>query len=198
MIHHETGSLQRETQHTTTVPRSPHILRTRPDAATHDDFDPHTNSPHSATAAGARPNIANATPTSEESLQTLCLLMREVVAEQRHQSSLLEDLVEHTCRTRRKKEGELASWRRTHPQLATLCRRASAKLGEIQTDYLHAIVEDVMQNYEGLSESEFLLTEFVDRFGIRFTHLNNLVQMLAQLGNATESMTDKTQEQIGK
>lgn len=211
MIHPKTHSLRCDAPQPATISPSSQFISTLPDATPHEDFfDAYqdslantlvTDGDIGGAGSGASGNTAEsaATPSVGESLHSLCLLMREVLAEQRHQSSLLEDLVDHTCRLRRKKEGELANWRRTHPRLAMQCRHASAKLSEIQTDYLHTIVDDVLQNYEGLSEGEFLLTEFVDRFGIRFTHLNNLVQTLAQLGNtSSDTMADKTHEQLGK
>ncbi|MGL4943733.1 MAG: hypothetical protein ACRC46_11145 [Thermoguttaceae bacterium] len=210
MIHPKTHSLRCDHPQSQAVTPSPQFIHSITDATDNNAKDNNAEDNNAEDSDGVElrqeprhnaattPQSERATPTADESLHSLCLLMREMLAEQRHQSSLLEDLVDHTCRLRRKKEGELANWRRTHPRLAIQCRQASAKLSEIQTDYLHTIVEDVLQNYEGLSEGEFLLTEFVDRFGIRFTHLNNLVQTLAQLGNTSESVTDKTHQQLGK
>lgn len=131
-----------------------------------------------------RATSEKAAEKSDDSASTLCDLMRELIREQRHQTSLLEDLVDHTCRLQRRKEGELSRWRRGHPQLAAQCRRAASALSDIQTDYLHTIVQEVSTGLDTFPESELFLGEFVDRFGMRFAHLNSLVQTLAQLGNS--------------
>ena len=37
---------------------------------------------------------------------------------------------------------------------------------------------------ENLLEGEFMMNEFVDRFGPRLAHLNGVLQVLAQLGTS--------------
>lgn len=42
-------------------------------------------------------------------------------------------------------------------------------------------------NEEDLLDGEFVLSEFVDRFGPRLAHLNGVLQVLAQLGTGVPS-----------
>jgi len=42
---------------------------------------------------------------------------------------------------------------------------------------------EVNANPEGLVDGEFILSEFVDRFGPRMAHLNGVLQVLATLSS---------------
>ena len=75
------------------------------------------------------------------------------------------------------------------------CSNSSARLwGEIvigqpfaaQTEFLESLTEEIEDQEEHLIEGDYMLNEFVDRFGPRLAHLNGVLQVLAQLGsNAT-------------
>ena len=112
--------------------------------------------------------------------------MREMISAQDRQNELLEELVDQVGQTHKRKLLELALWKRSNPELAEYCRRAAVKLERVQADLLASIVEEVDSNAEMLLDSEFGLSEFIDRFGPKFMHLNGLFQILAQLGNAPE------------
>ena len=84
---------------------------------------------------------------------------------------------------------ELASWKQANPDLSYFCKLAADKLGKVQTEMLSTITTEVEDGYEMFLDSEFALGEFVDRFGPRFAHLNGLLQVLAQLGNAPDFVT---------
>lgn len=112
--------------------------------------------------------------------------MRELLGAQDRQNELLEELVSQTSQYQRRKTMELALWKKSHPELAEFCKRAAGKLERVQTDLLASITEEVEYNSETLMESEFGLSEFVDRFGSKFMHLNALLQVLSQLGNAPD------------
>ena len=63
-----------------------------------------------------------------------------------------------------------AEWR---PRRSRKCRRNSSKL-----------TDEVNSNAEELLDGEFVLNEFIDRFGPRLAHLNGVIQVLAQLSSA--------------
>ena len=46
---------------------------------------------------------------------------------------------------------------------------------------------EIQDNEEYLLEGEYMLNEFVDRFGPRLAHLNGVLQVLAQLGGSEPS-----------
>jgi len=143
--------------------------------------------PHFFTQIDVAPSAPKPIPqTQQGALNELCLLMRDMLAAQDRQNELLEELVEQQVGMQRQRVGELASWKQANPELAYFCKQAAERLGRIQTDYLNAITEEVQNNYESIRDSEFMLNDFIDRFGPRFVHLNGILQVLIQLGNAPD------------
>ena len=69
------------------------------------------------------------------------------------------------------------------PELARSCRDAAETLSRVQTQFLDNLTEEIRDSEESLSDSEFMLNEFVDRFGPRLAHLNGVLQVLPQLGH---------------
>jgi hypothetical protein len=113
-------------------------------------------------------------------------LMHEQLTVQNRQNDLLEKLIAQISQTHYRKLYELALWKHANPDLAEFCRRASIKLERVQTDLLSAITEEIDENVETFFDSEYALSEFVDRFGMKFLQLNSLLQILSQLGNAPD------------
>jgi hypothetical protein len=60
-------------------------------------------------------------------------------------------------------------------------------LSRVQAQFLESITDEVEANEEDLLDGEFVLSEFVDRFGPRLAHLNGVLQVLAQLGHGVPS-----------
>ena len=121
-------------------------------------------------------------------LNEMCLLLREMLAAQDRQNELLEELVEQHVAMQRHRVSELANWKNANPELAYFCKKAAERLGRIQTDYLNSITEEIHDNFESIRDSEYMFNDFIDRFGPRFVHLNGILQVLAQLGNAPDMM----------
>jgi len=144
---------------------------------------------HFFTQIDVGPSTPKPLPQSTQGvLGELCLLMREMLAAQDRQNELLEELVEQNVAMQRQRVAELATWKNANPELAYFCKKAAERLGRIQTDYLNAITEEVQSNFESLRDSEFMFNDFIDRFGPRFVHLNGILQVLVQLGNAPDMM----------
>jgi len=131
--------------------------------------------------AGAQVNRqAEAGDTSSEQ----AALLRGILAAQDRQNELLEELVSQLSAAQRQRNQELAQWKQANPELARGCRMAAEALGKVQVEFLRTMSREVNENSEVLADGEFMLNEFVDRFGPRLAHLNGVLQMLAQLGNA--------------
>jgi hypothetical protein len=143
--------------------------------------------PHFFTQIDVAPSAPKPLPQSQQgALHELCLLMREMLAAQDRQNELLEELVEQHVTMQRQRIGELASWKQANPELAYFCKKAAERLGRIQTDYLNSITEEVHNNFESIRDSEYMFNDFIDRFGPRFAHLNGILHVLVQLGNAPD------------
>jgi hypothetical protein len=99
------------------------------------------------------------------------------------QNELLEELVGQLSGSQKQRATELGQWKQANPHLAKNCRLAAEALGKVQTEFLSSLTREVNENYEALLDGEFMLNEFVDRFGPRLAHLNGLLQVLSQLSS---------------
>ncbi|MCS7469131.1 hypothetical protein NZK35_20965 [Stieleria sp. ICT_E10.1] len=115
--------------------------------------------------------------------QVVVDLLRHLVAGQQQQNQLLERLIQQNNAMNEQRASELQQWKEANPRLARSCRAAAETLSRVQTQFLDNLTEEICDSEEGLEESEFILNEFVDRFGPRLAHLNGVLQVLAQLGN---------------
>lgn len=110
-------------------------------------------------------------------------LLREVLAAQDRTNELLEELGTVLAATQKQRASELQQWRNAHPALSGACREAAEALTRVQIEYLERMTEEINDTSEDMVEGEFMLNEFVDRFGPRLAHLNGVIQVLAQLSS---------------
>lgn len=124
------------------------------------------------------------TPVGGGGTAEMVALLRELLAAQDRQNELLEEMINQFNSNQRQRANELGQWKQANPQLARDCRSAAEALGKIQTEYLVSLTQEISENYESLRDGEFMLNEFVDRFGPRLAHLNGLLQVLSQLSSS--------------
>lgn len=110
-------------------------------------------------------------------------LLRELLAAQDRQNELLEELIGQLHASQRQRANELGQWKQANPHLARRCRRAAKALGKVQTEFLDNITQEINANFDTLVEGDFMLNEFIDRYGPRLAHLNGLLQVLSQLSS---------------
>jgi len=113
-------------------------------------------------------------------------LLREILAAQDRQNELLEELVHQLSGSQKQRANELGQWKQANPHLARSCRKAAEALGKVQTEFLDSLTREITENCEVLMDGEFMLNEFVDRFGPRLAHLNGLLQVLSQLSSTPD------------
>jgi hypothetical protein len=116
-------------------------------------------------------------------------LLRQLVASQHQQNRLLEELIHQNSAANKQRAHELQQWKNANPELARSCRRAAETLSRVQTQFLDVMTEEIADTEDHLIEGEYMLNEFVDRFGPRLAHLNGVLQVLAQLGSSDASNT---------
>ena len=114
-----------------------------------------------------------------ESEQTY--LLHQLLTGQDRQNELLQELVNLLGAAQKQRANELGQWKQANPHLAKNCRAAAESLSKVQTEFLNSVTEEIGDNYESFLDGEFMLNEFVDRFGPRMAHLNGLLQVLSQL-----------------
>lgn len=124
---------------------------------------------------------SEATPASNE--RVVIELLRALVAGQQQQNRLLEDMVQQQAAAHKQRVNELQQWKNANPDLARSCRSAAETLSRVQTQFLDSLTEEIQDSEDHLMEGEYMLNEFVDRFGPRLAHLNGVLQVLAQLGS---------------
>jgi len=108
------------------------------------------------------------------------LLEQMVVGQDRH-NELLEEILEQLGSAQRQRSADLHNWKEANPVLARRCRAAAEALSQVQTEFLHNVTSEVQENHENMMDGEFVLNEFVDRYGPRLAHLNGVLQLLSQL-----------------
>ncbi|MCC6508331.1 MAG: hypothetical protein IT423_04440 [Pirellulaceae bacterium] len=121
-------------------------------------------------------------PATDHSVATVALL-RQMVSMQDKQNQLLEQLVQNTVAMQKQRATELQQWKDANPRLAKACRKAAESLSRVQTQFLESLTDEISDNEDSLLDGDFMLGEFVDRFGPRLAHLNGVLQVLAQLGS---------------
>ena len=109
-------------------------------------------------------------------------LLQQLITGQQQQNKLLENLIQQSAAVQQQRAQELQQWRNANPNLARACRTAAETLSEVQTQFLESLTEEIDDTGEHLVDGEFVMHEFVDRFGPRMAHLNGILQVLAQLG----------------
>ncbi|MCD0459529.1 hypothetical protein [Roseiconus lacunae] len=115
--------------------------------------------------------------------QIMIDLLRHLIAGQQQQNRLLEQMIQQQNAANEQRASELQQWKDANPELARSCRTAAETLSRVQTRFLDSLTEEIADSEDSLEESEFMLNEFVDRFGPRLAHLNGVLQVLAQLGH---------------
>lgn len=125
--------------------------------------------------------VANSTPPLPTD-RVMVELLRQLVIGQQQQSKAIEELTQATVALQKQRISELQQWKNAHPDLARACRKAAETLSRVQTQFLENLTEEIVDNEDNLVDGDFMLNEFVDRFGPRLAHLNGVLQVLAQLG----------------
>jgi hypothetical protein len=128
--------------------------------------------------AGASSRIGAAAASLEHTA-----LLREVLAAQDRTNEILDELLSIMAANHKQRQQELHQWKNANPRLSESCRAAAEALSRVQVEYLERLTEEIQDTADDISGGEFMLNEFVDRFGPRLAHLGGMIQALAQLGS---------------
>jgi hypothetical protein len=79
----------------------------------------------------------------------------------------------------------LARWESEFPNIGAACKLAMPALERAYLGLIHELTERVNATDAGELDDEFVLGEFLDRFGIRLGQLGNILSQLAPLADAT-------------
>ncbi|MDE0818203.1 MAG: hypothetical protein OSA92_11105 [Pirellulaceae bacterium] len=129
----------------------------------------------------ASTSAANAGDAAEDVNGLLTGLIRRMITEQETSNTLLKELVGQMQAQQRGRADELGKWKQANPELADRCRVAAETLSDVQNEFLMGLTAEVADSEDTLRDSDYMLQEFVDRYGPRLAHLNGVLQVLSQL-----------------
>lgn len=115
--------------------------------------------------------------------ELLVMLLKQLVEGQKKEIALLQEMAQHISGPHKARHQELMKWKEAHPELADSCRGATELLEKVQERFLCNLTTEIADSDETLVDSDFMLNEFIDRFGPRLHHLNGLLQVLSQLSS---------------
>jgi hypothetical protein len=110
-------------------------------------------------------------------------LLHDILTAIDRQNEMMEELIAQVSAGQKQRNAELTQWKEANPRLAKNCRAASEALAKVQTEFLATLTTEINENPDVLIDGEFMLNEFIDRYGPRLAHLNGVLQVLAQLGS---------------
>ena len=113
--------------------------------------------------------------------------LQNLLAGQQRTNELLEELTKLLAAPQKQRANEINQWKESHPYLSKSCREAAESLSNVQTEFLRQLTEEISDNSEHFLEGDFMLNEFVDRYGPRLAHLNGVLQVLSQLSAVTNA-----------
>ena len=113
-------------------------------------------------------------------------LLQRLVMGQDQQNKLLAEILQQTNAVHRQRQFELGQWKQANQKLAQRCKRAAETLNRVQNEFLKNLTDEVAESEESLLDGEYMLNEFVDRFGPRLAQLHGLLQVLSQLSWVSE------------
>jgi hypothetical protein len=128
-----------------------------------------------------------AASTKIDANELIVNLLKQLVDGQQQELKLLQEIAHWTGLSHKQRQHEITQWKDTNPDLARSCRIASEALVKVQNDYIHKLTEEAADNYETMMDSEFMLQEFVDRFGPRMAHLGGVLHMVSSLSAQKDS-----------
>jgi hypothetical protein len=126
--------------------------------------------------------VAAAASSKIDANQLIVGLLKQLVEGQQKEIKLLEEISQFVGLSHKQRQQEIANWKQSNPDLARSCRIAAEALTKVQNDFIHKLTEDASDNHEAMMDSEFMLAEFVDRFGPRMAHLGGMLHMVSSLG----------------
>jgi len=132
---------------------------------------------------------SNTPPRPTEVGAALVALTRQLIESQQRQNQLLDQILQvnkqvlqASNHSNTQRQSELTQWRNAHPKLVRSCKDALETLSGVQTEFLQNLADEVAESKDALSESEYVFSEFLDRYGPRMAHLNGVLQVLNHLG----------------
>jgi hypothetical protein len=129
------------------------------------------------------PPLSVPLPEPTPSTREIVELLRQLIGLQQEQIALLKTQIANQDNTSRWR-AFLTRWEQEFPNVGSACKQA---LPVLERTYL-GLIRDLTDRVNGSDEDdlsdEFVLSEFLDRFGIRIGQMGNIVSQLGPLAEA--------------
>jgi hypothetical protein len=120
-------------------------------------------------------------------------LLRQLLEVQREQLALQKQAAaahDHGSRWR----AYLARWQQDFPELPDACKSAVPILERSYGALIAELAEHLRQNENGSLDNEFVLGEFLDRYGMRLSQLGTILSLVAFLAEASNPPQAQNEE----
>lgn len=128
-------------------------------------------------------------PEPAQPTREIVELLRQMIGLQQEQLGLMKAQLASQDSTTRWRSF-LARWEDEFPNIGPACKQVLPALERAYLSLIRDLTERVTANDAGELDDEFVLGEFLDRYGIRLGQLANIVSQLAPLAEATPADTD--------
>jgi len=108
-------------------------------------------------------------------------LLHDILQAQRQQLEIHREMLQLARENRQRQHAELEAWQRENQHVVERCREVLGTLSRVHSGMLSEMADYIRENDETLLESEFSISEFVDRFGPRLHHLSAMLGVLKQV-----------------
>jgi len=115
--------------------------------------------------------------------QTLELL-RQNLEMQRQGLELARESAQVARDQRARQIAEIERWQQAHDVVIEPCREALSQLEQVHASLMNDLAGYVRDHHDDMMDGEFILSEFVDRYGPRLAHLNTMLAVLRPIAAA--------------
>lgn len=116
--------------------------------------------------------------------QTLDLLRQNLDA-QRQVLDLTREAAQLARDQRARQIADLERWQNAHDLVVDPCKDALAQLEQVHASIMGELATYVRDHHDDLMDGEFVLSDFVDRFGPKLAHVNTMLAVLRPLAAAS-------------
>ena len=111
---------------------------------------------------------------------------RQQLELQRQQMELTREAAQINREQRARQVADLERWQSGHEFVLDQCKESLASLEQVHASLMGEMAIYIRENHEHLMDGDFVLTDFVDRFGPRLAHLNTMLAVLRPLAAAVK------------
>jgi hypothetical protein len=129
------------------------------------------------------PNMQMPVPEPALAAREVADLLRQMITLQQEQIGLMKTQLANQDSGARWR-AFLGRWEQEFPNIASACKQALPTLERTYLSLIRDLTDRVNSTDEGDLEEEFVLSEFLDRFGMRLGQLGNILSQMAPLADA--------------